>query len=112
MVGGDFVGLRTGAGTEVLVARAAITGVRPAPGHRGPSGDRRFAPRLSLAGVLGSLAGTGVRVTIVPFGGGEPTVGELRSVGIDVIAVRLDGQGGSAHLPLAAIAEVQLLVSG
>lgn len=112
VVGEDFVGLRTGTGAEVLVARAAITGVRPTPGDAGPTGDRRLAPRLSLAGVLGALAGSGVRMTVVPFGGGEPVVGELRSVGLDVLAVRLDGEGGLAHLPLAAIAEVQLLVSG
>jgi len=112
IVGEDFVGLRTEGGTPVLVARAAITGVRPAPGDTGAVGDRRLAPQVTLAGVLSSIAGSGARLVLVPFGGGEPIAGELRSVGTDVMALRLDADGGSVHVPLAAVAEVQLAVSG
>jgi hypothetical protein len=117
-VGRDFVVVREpgGDGAPAFVSLAAVTTIRPQPSGGGSAlldaSGSRAAPRdASLAAVLATLAVERPRVQVGLAGGGEePLAGELRSVGLDVLTLRLDGDAGrSAHVRLGAVAEVLLL---
>jgi hypothetical protein len=115
-VGRDFVVVRdpSGHGAPAFVALVAVTTLRPQPGIGGglDTAGARAAPRdVSLAAVLTALAAERPRVQVgLVAGSAEPVAGELRSAGVDVVTVRLDGDAGLlAHVPLAAVAEVLLL---
>jgi hypothetical protein len=107
-VGTDFVVLRSGATSDLLVAVAAISTVRRRPGERAPdtTGRRPPPPARSLAAHIASLAPERPRVTLTL--GGEPgsLVGELRSAGLDVLTVLLDG-----HPPVTAYLALDSLES-
>jgi hypothetical protein len=107
VVGADFVGVRSSFGGDALVRVDVIATVRTQPGERSTAGDRLLAARLTLAEVLARLAGDRERVTLVLDGAGA-VGGTLRSVGADVVAVRLEGGGPAAtsYVPLAAVGEV------
>lgn len=106
-VGTDFLVLRTERGVEVVVALAAVASVRPRPGAPAPIGDRTVTVRLDLATALAVVADERARVRIVTSPAGEPTAGELASVGHDVAVVRLDGPGRDVvYLPIATVAHV------
>lgn len=107
----DFCVVRH-AGLATFLAFAAIASVRPEPGHRaGEAASQRAAPvSAGLGEALAGLAGERPRVRIAVEGGSDALAGELRSVGADVVTLRLDGlQGGSVYVPLAAVREVTLL---
>ena len=116
-VGRDFVVVRdpSGHGAPAFVALAAVTTLRPQPGTGGGGLDTagaRSAPRdVSLAAVLTALAAERPRLQVgLVSGSDEPVAGELRSAGVDVLTVRLDGDAGlRVHVALAAVAEVLLL---
>ena len=110
VVGQDFLGLRTQRNIDVLVRYAAIASLQPAPREHGSAGDRVIAPVATFKHGLAALAGNGVRVIAHPLGGGA-LQGELRSVGRDVLALRLDDRR-LAYVPLASLGEVSVVESG
>lgn len=110
VVGEDFCCLRTPREVDVLVHYGAVASVRPAPHEPGPAGDRLLAPIVTLRAALSALAGTEARVVVTPTAGAGLR-GELRSVGLDVVVVRLD-DGRAAYVRLASVAEVSVVESG
>lgn len=112
LVGVDFCALQTPTGADVVVAFAAVTAVAAQPGETAVTGDRGDLAATTLGHALAALAGAGRRVRVLALGGGDALSGELRSVGRDVVALRLDGTGGTVYVPLASLAEVSLTESG
>jgi hypothetical protein len=110
VVGQDFLGVRTQRNVDVLVRYAAIASVQPAPREHGSAGDRVIAPVLSFGEALASLTGNGARVIAHPLGG-SALQGELRSVGRDLLALRLDDRR-LAYVPLASLGELSVVESG
>lgn len=109
VLGADFVSLRTVAGTEVLVALAMVASVRTASSAGGAVGERPVTTDLRLADVLGELANERARVRLVLLDGTEAVSGELRSVGVDVVTVRTDGDPATtAYVRLASVVEAVL----
>jgi hypothetical protein len=105
-LGSDFVALRS-AGADVLVALAAVTSVRTLPGEASTIGDRSFATSLRLVDVLVGLAAERAAVLLVLADGDDAVAGALRSVGQDVVGVRLAGAtAATAYVPVQAIIEV------
>lgn len=107
----DAVVVRDGAKPPVVVALGSVTSVRPQPhGADVEATGARPAPLdVSWAALLAGFAANRPRVQVVA-GGDEPVAGELRSVGVDVLTLRLDGdQGLALHLNLRAVQEVVLL---
>jgi hypothetical protein len=109
-VAADFCALRTSAGRDVLLAFAGIGSVRPDSRHPGPIGDRVVHAEIGMAEMLSVLAAERPRVLIVTTADTEGVAGELRSVGRDVVTVRLDGEPrAAAYVAITAIAEVSLV---
>jgi hypothetical protein len=109
-IGADFVALDTTPSGDVLVALAAVASVRAQAGTAAPAGDRTVRSGLVLSEVLAGLAAERERVMIVTVDGGEAVTGTVRSLGRDVVAVRVDGPTPhtTAYVPLAAVGEVVL----
>ena len=109
-VASDFCALRTSGDRDVLLAFGGIGSVRPDARTASPSGDRAVRADLGLAEMLSVLAVERPRVLIVTTADAESIAGELRSVGRDVVTIRLDGAPrASAYVAIAAIAEVSLV---
>jgi hypothetical protein len=109
VIGVDFFALRLATGSELLVAMRGVSAVRTAPLADPAVGERIHPTDLCLADVLVELAADRTRVLLVPADGAESVAGELRSVGLDVVTVRTDGEpAASAYVPLRSIAEVAL----
>jgi hypothetical protein len=107
-VGRDFVALRSGA-TETIVALDAVVSVQTRPGEAPAIGDRPITTALRLSDVLAELAGERSPALLVMADGDEAVAGIVRSVGTDVVVVRLAGDApGTAYVPLGAITEVVL----
>jgi hypothetical protein len=111
-VGDDFVAVspdpdRSG---PVFVALDAVSSVRVMPGPgSAPTGDRAVRTGLRLSEVLAGLAAERERALIVALDGEDAVAGSLRSVGRDVVVVRLDGpEPATAYVPIAAVAELVL----
>jgi len=114
-VGADFVGLRGDSGRLVLLALGAVARVRPAPPVRRVAGEPRPGPEaaagVTLVDVLAQAVDGRPRVSM--YLGDDHLVGELRSVGADVLAVSVDGQiSGLAYARLASVSEMSFLDSG
>lgn len=108
-LGADFVALRPASGPEVLITMGSISVVRTLPAEDPAAGDRTVSTDLTLADVLTELAAERERVLLVTRAGSDSVVGELRSVGHDVVVIRSDSEPAStAYVPLGAIAEVTL----
>jgi hypothetical protein len=112
-VGTGAVALRDEGRPPVLIAMAAVTSVRPhveaGSRPRDVAGGRPAPLDVSIVRLLGALAEERPRVQ-VSCAGEEPLAGELRSVGADLLTVRLDGDRRLlAHVPVAAVADVVLL---
>jgi hypothetical protein len=91
----------------VLLAYRAIAVVRSTAAVAGPSRVAPLGTRLVHA--LAGIAADRPRVLLV-VDGSEPLHGELRSVGHDILALRLDGPDGAVlHVRLDAVGEVTLL---
>ncbi|MEY2451102.1 MAG: hypothetical protein QOD92_676 [Acidimicrobiaceae bacterium] len=106
----DFCALRTGGGRDVLLAYTGIGSVRPDSRSPGPIGDRVVQAEIGLAEMLSVLAADRPRVLIVTAPDADGVAGELRSVGRDVVTVRLDGEPkAAAYVAISAIAEVSLV---
>lgn len=109
VIGTDFVGLRTASGSEVLLAFHAVGSLRTAPAVEVTLGDRTVVTELRLTDVLSGLAEDRERVLLVTRAGDDVIAGTVRSVGHDVVVVRMDGERAStAYVPTAAVAEVSL----
>jgi hypothetical protein len=109
VIGADFVAMQPASGTDVLVALTAVVGVRTAPTTKAALGDRVVGTDLRLADVLGELAADRERVQLVTRVGDDAVAGVLRSVGHDVVVVRVEGDPPSAaYVPIAAIGEVSI----
>jgi hypothetical protein len=107
-VGRDFVALRS-ATTETMVALDAIVSLQTRPGEAPTVGDRPITTALRLSDVLAELAGERSSALLVMADGDDTVAGIIRSVGTDVVVVRLAGDApGTAYVPLGAIAEVVL----
>lgn len=106
-VADDFLVLEGAGGAPVLLPYAAVAMVRPGPGADAPeAGSPRSAPvGARLVHALAGLAADRPRVTVV-VPGHETLGGELRSVGRDVVTLRLEGGGSVVYLPVAALTEV------
>ena len=101
LVGSDFCVVG-----EVWVALRAITTVRPDPAQRSePAAGDRPTTDLLLFEALSRIAPERPRVALVTRNG-EVVAGELRSVGADVVTLRLDGDQGACYVSASAIGEV------
>lgn len=108
-VGRDFVGLVTSQGTEVLAATTGLVSVRPEARRGVVAGDRPTELGAGLAEVLAVAAEARPRVLVVAAGDPDGLAGELRSVGRDVLVLRLDGvDRPTAYVPVANLVEVSL----
>lgn len=111
-VGTGALALRDEGRPPVVVAMAAVTSVRPQAGEgrtADAAGGRPAPLDLSMTELLVGLAEERPRVQVA-CPGEEPFAGELRSVGLDVVTVQLDGDRRLlAHVPIAAITDVVLL---
>jgi hypothetical protein len=106
-LGADFVALRSGAGGTVLVALDAVAQVRTQPGTDAVAGDRAVRLERRLAEVLTEMAAD--RPDVVVSTGIAEVRGELRTVGRDVVTLRLDGRpAGAVYVALGAAQEVRV----
>ncbi|MGH9083825.1 MAG: hypothetical protein ACRDYW_00090 [Acidimicrobiales bacterium] len=109
VIGADFAALRVRSSLEVLVALGAIDVVRTSLTVDAPLGDRMLSTELRLVDVLARLAADRERAMLVTRRGDQAVTGELRSVGHDVVVVRIEGEDrGTTYVPIAAISEVCL----
>jgi hypothetical protein len=105
-LGSDFVALRS-AGADVIVALPAVTSVRTLPGEAATIGDRSIGTWHRLVDVLAGLAAERAAVLLVVADGDEAVAGVVRSVGQDVVGVRVaGGPTVTAYVPVGAIVEV------
>ena len=111
-VGRDFLIVRDGAGPPAFLPAWALSSLRPQPGATAASdaAGGRVAPLdVSLAALLVPLAADRPRVQVTAVGE-EPVAGQLRSAGVDVLTLRLDGDPGlRVHVRLGSVCEVLLL---
>jgi hypothetical protein len=129
VIGADFVVMVDPAGREHLMPLAAVTALGPL----GPEGERAGTaareraegeptgrPRRAgarLAEVLAALAGDRALVRLHADGLARPVVGELHSVGRDVLVVDGDARHGGdtparLYVRLSSVAELSLMASG
>lgn len=111
-VGADFLVVRPALDRAVFLPFDGLASLRLAPGGRGPdaAGQRPPPFEATLGDVLTGLAGDRPRVLLGVRGDPELWLGELWQVGVDVVAVRLDGaRVTSAWAQLGAVTEVTLL---
>lgn len=107
-VGADFCGLRAADGSDVLLTFVGIASVRPEPRAEPSSGDRPVELAVGLAEALAAIAEDRPRVLVVTMADADGVAGELRTVGRDVLGLRLDGPARPlAYVPLASVAEVR-----
>ncbi|MDQ6727573.1 MAG: hypothetical protein M3066_15590 [Actinomycetota bacterium] len=115
-VGLDFCAVVAPGGTSTLVALDAVAEVRPAdPGDRrrlpaAGAGRDRASLGVRLADVLAQAAGQRPRISVQA--GTATVVGDLRTVGSDVLTVRTDGTGGLVYVRLPSVSAVSFLASG
>ena len=75
-------------------------------------GDRPTRTDLTFAEALAALAEHRARAIVIGHDPDDAVAGELRSVGADVLTVRLDGAGGTAYVASAAVLELSLTTTG
>lgn len=121
-VGADFVALRAPGGRTTVVALGSIAAVHAAAGDRtrarpatGDGNQRDQGGRrpvtVTMAEVLAHAVGHRPRVQVQS--GGALLVGELRSVGADVVTLRSDGDPRAlVYLRLPSVSEASFLDSG
>jgi hypothetical protein len=108
-VGVDFLALRTGT-VEVLLPYDAVVTIRPWD-HQPQGATRTEALEMHLSDALAVIATGRPRVLVVSRDG-TSLAGELRSVGRDLVTLKLAGAAGVAYVPMASIAEVTLAETG
>jgi hypothetical protein len=101
-----------------LVATEAVASLRAQPAEGAEpameeSGGRSAPLAVSMAQALSDLAAERPRVRFVVSGEPEPIVGELRSVGVDVATLRVEGVAPTTvYVRLGSVTEVSVLGSG
>lgn len=105
-VGEDFAALRTPAG-DLLVRFDVIVAIR-ADDDVAAVGDRAAALDMAFSEAVAAVAGDRPRVLVVARDG-SGMAGELRSVGRDVVTLRLADAASTAYVPLASIAELTIV---
>jgi hypothetical protein len=91
----------------VLLTHAGIASVRPERRSNAPAGDRSVPLDATLADALAVLAEDRPRVLVVTLASTDGVAGELRSVGRDVITLRVDGSPPApVYIAISAVAEV------
>ena len=106
-VADDFLVLHAGTGRPVFLPYRAIAVVRSSGTAAGATRVAPLGTRLVHA--LAGIAADRPRVLVV-VEGDESITGELRSVGRDVLALRIDGgEPALAHIRIDAVNEVTLL---
>lgn len=119
-VGEDFVAVRLANGQRTLVALHAVAWLRDVPRRRALATDDthdRFdgfgdgSGRATLVDVLAQAVADRPRVTV--HAGGGAITGELRAVGVDVLALDTAGDPpGLAYVRTASVYEISFLDSG
>lgn len=105
----DFCILRTDTGIDQLVSYRALGTIRPLPLEAETVGDRPATLDLDLTDALTSLSDDRPRLRIGLIGDPDPHIGQLRSVGRDVITLRMDGDPPpTAYVQVALIAELAI----
>lgn len=103
----DFLVVSAATGRSVLLPYRSIALVRPSL-PSGPGSPRRAPLGARLVHALAGMAADRPRVTLV-VDGGETLNGELQSVGVDVVHLRLDGTPpATVHIRVDAVNEVTL----
>jgi hypothetical protein len=106
----DFCAVRTRGQRDVLLPFTGIGSVRPDSRTPSPVGDRVVRAEIGMAEMLSVLAADRPRVLIVTAADANGIAGELRSVGRDVVTIRLDGEPrATAYVAISAIAELSLV---
>ena len=109
-VGGDFVVVKVVDGGDVLLSLGGIASVRPEPRAIPAPGDRPVTVDIGLAEALAAVAADRPRVLVVTMADADGLAGELRTVGRDVLTLRLDGSDRTpAYVPIASVVEVRLV---
>jgi hypothetical protein len=104
-VGRDFVVVGTDPGRDVLVRFAGVAQVRSHSRHA-VLGDQPLLLEADFDTTVRSLGRLRLRVLAGTGGRAALVGGELRWVGRDVAAVRLEGPGTLTYLPLATLVEL------
>lgn len=108
-VGADFVVIREDGLGDVIIPLRSLASVRPAPGEDGGGGDRPFTVELVLAETLVEISAD--HPTVMAMAGSEELRGELRSAGIDVLSVVLEGpRRDVVHIHVSAVDHIAILV--
>ena len=89
---------------DAWIALAAVATVGVVEGGATATGDRPGTDLL-LIEALARVAPERPQLAVVTRGG-EVAAGRLLAVGADVLTLRLDGDGGTAYVPAAAVLEV------
>lgn len=105
-IGRDVIALRAANGAVALVAIRALATVRAEPGSVPSIGDRVLDETTTLLGHLAGLAPDRPTVSIRTVTG-ETVAGTLRTVGLDVLVVRVESTA-SVYVAGAAISDVML----
>jgi hypothetical protein len=114
----DFWLLRTETRAMTFVATSAIASVRAQPGERAQpapdaAGARPVALRTSMSDVLADLAADHPHVKVVLPGEPDPIGGQLRSVGTDVVTLRVAAEPpATVYVRLGSVSELSVLGSG
>jgi hypothetical protein len=110
VLGIDFVGVRTDTGVDVFVALDAIASVRSGPNDSAALSGRTVALRLLLSDAIVAMAEDRPRVTVATAADGVVN-GDLRSVGQDVVTIRVDGDTrANIYVPMHAISEIAIAI--
>ena len=105
----DFCILRTDTGIDQLVPYRALGMIRPLPQEAETVGDRPATLDVDLTDALHHLSEDRPRLHVGLIGDPDPHVGELRSVGRDVLTLRMDGDPPpTAYLQVGLIAELAI----
>ena len=84
--------------------------VRPERRASAPAGDRAVHLEATFGEALATVAADRPRVLVVTLAGADGLAGELRSVGRDVLTLRLDGDPPSpVYIATSAVAELSLV---
>lgn len=103
----DFVVVRN-ADDDVFIPMSAIASIK-VEAETAPlaTSTRSATLPTTFVNVIAGLAGERPRVRLDVRGHQELVTGELRSVGADVVTVKLDGPTGNAYVPIGAIVELR-----
>lgn len=104
-LGVDFVTLRTDQGGDVFLRLSAINAVRTQPRETQALSGRVLHLHLPLIEAIAEVAEERPRVLVVTASA-DHFAGELRSVGRDVLALRIDGdRQATVYVPLDGVLE-------